>query len=512
MSWLTNIPIRGKLVSVTTLAIATALLLAGSAVIVFDSVTYQAQKIREISIHAKILAQSVIASLEFKDSRAGQEYLNALAANSDILAAGVYAEDGSLFASYSRSGGGSRPLPARAASMGQGFEDDELVGFWPVNQGGRQVGSVFLRVGTEPLSARLARYVGILSLVMIGALLITLPISMRLHAVITTPIKEMADATSRIAAGDLTVRITSDERKDELGLLSRKIAEMIENLRAVTRQIAEGAELLLASGANILTTTIQMVSTTSETATTVAETTTTVEEVKQAAHMTSQKAKDVSESAQKAAQVSVAGRKSVEETVEGMNRIREQMEAIAESTVRLSEQSQAIGEIVDSVNDLAEQSNLLAVNAAIEAAKAGEQGKGFAVVAQEVKNLAEQSKQATAQVRKILSDIQKGIGVAVMTTEQGSKAVEGGVNQSLAAGESIRMLSESIAESAHAAAQIAASTQQQLVGMDQVALAMENIKQGGNQNTAATRQAEAAAQNLQDLGQKLKGLVGQYKL
>src|SRR4028119_1286641 len=107
-----------------------------------------------------------------------------------------------------------------------------------------------------------------------------------------------------------------------------------------------------------------------------------------------------------------------------MQRIREQMEAIGESMMRLSEQSQAIGAIIATVDDLAQQSNLLAVNAAIEAAKAGEQGKGFAVVAQEVKSLADQSKQATTQVRTILNDIQKATGAAVMATEQGSKAVE----------------------------------------------------------------------------------------
>ncbi len=113
-----------------------------------------------------------------------------------------------------------------------------------------------------------------------------------------------------------------------------------------------------------------------------------------------------------------------------MKRIQTHMDSIAASIVRLSDQSQAIGEIIASVNDLAEQSNLLAVNAAIEAAKAGEQGKGFAVVAQEVRSLAEQSKQATAQVRNILGDIQKATSAAVMATEQGSKAVEAGVKQS----------------------------------------------------------------------------------
>jgi len=155
---------------------------------------------------------------------------------------------------------------------------------------------------------------------------------------------------------------------------------------------------------------------------------------------------------------------------------------------------------------------MLAVNASIEASKAGEQGKGFAVVAQEVKSLAEQSKQATAQVRSILGDIQKATGGVVMATEQGSRAVEAGVKLAAEAGESIRSLADIIAASAQASIQIAASSQQQLVGMDQVALAIENIKQASLQNAASSRQSETAAHNLNELGQKLKHLVEQYRV
>jgi methyl-accepting chemotaxis protein len=195
-----------------------------------------------------------------------------------------------------------------------------------------------------------------------------------------------------------------------------------------------------------------------------------------------------------------------------MKQIREQMESIAESIVRLSEQSQAIGEIMLTVNDLAEQSNLLAVNASIEAAKAGEQGKGFAVVAQEVRNLADQSKQATTQVRSILSEIQKATNATVMVTEQGSKAVETGVRLSGLAGESVQKLTEGIAEAAQAATQIAASSQQQMAGMNQVALAIESIKTASTQNVASTRQTETAAKNIEELGRRLKGLVSLYKV
>jgi len=325
----------------------------------------------------------------------------------------------------------------------------------------------------------------------------------------TQTLQDMAGVAKQIAAGDLRARITPQSKQDVLG---NAFATMLENLRRTTGELSEGINVLAASASEILAATTQVAAGAAETGTAIAQTTTTVEEVKQTAQVSSQKAKYVSDSAQKATQIGQAGRKAVDASIDGMKRVQTQMESIAESVVRLSEQSQAIGEIIATVNNLAEQSNLLAVNAAIEAAKAGEQGKGFAVVAQEVKSLAEQSKQATTQVRTILNEIQKATTAAVLATEQGSKAVEAGVNQSTEAGESIRLLTDSITEAAQAATQIAASSQQQLVGTDQVALAMENIKQASAQNVAGTRQTEAAAHNLHELGQKLKQLVVQYQV
>lgn len=281
--------------------------------------------------------------------------------------------------------------------------------------------------------------------------------------------------------------------------------------RTINRQLREASLQLSSASAEILATTTQVASGSAETAAAVAETTTTVEEVKQTAQVSSQKAKYVSDTAQGAVQAGQRGNKSVEEAIAGIHQVREQIDSIAESIVNLSEQSQAIGEIIAAANDIAEQSNLLAVNAAIEAAKAGEQGKGFAVVAQEVKGLAEQSKQATTQVRTMLTDIQKGISAAVMATEQGSKAAEASVKKAAGAGESIQMLAENLAEAAKAAVQIAASSQQQLVGMDQVAQAMENIKQASVENVASTRQAEISGQDLNRLAQKLMEMIERHK-
>jgi len=325
----------------------------------------------------------------------------------------------------------------------------------------------------------------------------------------TDSLKRMAGVASTIAAGDLRVKVQPQSDKDVLG---NAFASMVENLRRLTADISEGVNVLGSSANEIVAATTQLAASASESAAAVSETTTTVEEVRQTAQVATQKAKGVSDSAQKAAQSSQSGRKSTEEAGAGMNRIRQQMEAIAASMVRLSEQSQAIGQIMASVEDLAAQSNLLAVNAAIEAAKAGEHGKGFGVVAQEVKSLAEQSRQATNQVRTILGDIQKATTTAVMATEQGGKVVEAGTRQTEVASESIQALAGSVTEAAQAATQIAASSQQQLVGVEQVAGAMESINQASAQNVASAKQLEAAARNLNELGQRLKQVVGRFKV
>ncbi|MCL4205037.1 MAG: CHASE3 domain-containing protein [Pirellulaceae bacterium] len=277
--------------------------------------------------------------------------------------------------------------------------------------------------------------------------------------------------------------------------------------RNITRPLQEAISILTSSANQIAGAASQIAASATETAAAVTETTTTTAEVKQTALTAVQKAKLVADTARHTSQVSQRGLQAVEQMNQGINHIRAQTDSVAASIVRLSEQGQAIGAIIATVDDLSAQSNLLAVNAAIEAAKAGEQGKGFGVVAQEVKSLAEQSKQATAHVRTILNDIQKATSAAVMATEQSGKAVETGLRQADEAGQSVQTLSESINQSAQAAIQIAASSEQQLVGMDQLALAMENVKQASLQNAQGTRQTEEAARNLTELAQQLRRLV-----
>lgn len=307
--------------------------------------------------------------------------------------------------------------------------------------------------------------------------------------------------------------------RDELGKSNEALQEEIaerrrveERLHQLMQETQETVDILFSSTGEILSATTEVAVGSEETACAVSQTATTVEQVKQTVQVATEKARHVSDEVQRTAQISQDGKKSVEEAIEAMRRIQEQMESVADSITHLNEQSATISEIIATVNDLADQSTMLAINASIEAARAGEQGKGFIVVAQEVKTLSEQSKRATAQVRGIINEVQKATTHVVLTIEQSGKAVENGMRLSSEAGESIRGLTQSLAEAAEAATHIAASAQQQLVGMDQAAVAMQNIKLASEQNVASTRLTEDCAQTLHALGQKLKHLLGQYQL
>jgi methyl-accepting chemotaxis protein len=321
----------------------------------------------------------------------------------------------------------------------------------------------------------------------------------------------------KVSIGDLVERLQvngsdAGETSHDLYQLGLNLNNMVESLSILTQRIRETVSGVSSASAEILAATTQQNASATEQDTTVTQTITTVEEVRQTVRQTAERAQSVADSSRQSLQVSRAGEKAVAETVEGMKAIRERVESIAETILILSGRTQQIGDIIAAVNEIADQSKLLALNAGIEAARAGEEGKGFAVVAMEVRQLAEQSRQATSRVRGILNEIQQATNKAVMATEEGSKGAEAGMQLVERAGDSIRELAATIEEAAQAAMQIAASTHQQISGMDQLSSAIGSIKQATAQTASSTRQAERSAKDLNEMANQLEKAVARYRL
>ena len=350
----------------------------------------------------------------------------------------------------------------------------------------------------------------LLTVILIGAFT-SVVLGIIISRAITIPLAQGVKLAEAVALGDLTVKIDINQ-KDEIGQLANALKNMVEKLKSITYEIRNGITVLGTSTAEILSTVTEISTGAAETATSVSETTTTVEEVRQTAILSSQKAQLLMMSSNKAADSVDKGRESINAVIAAMKKIDSQMNIISETVLKLSDQNRTIGEITSSVSDIADQSNLLAVNAAIEAAKAGEHGRGFTVVAQEIRSLADQSKKATAQVKEILNEINKSVNQAVGVTEQGTRTVEDGRNLVAQSGEVIEILSENVEESSKASIQISSSNQQQMAGMEQIVPAMENIKIASQQNVLGIKQAQAAAHDLNTLGQNLKVIIEKFTL
>lgn len=292
-----------------------------------------------------------------------------------------------------------------------------------------------------------------------------------------------------------------------LGAVALAVAVARWVTRGVSGRVGALAESIGTAVDDLLATTSQQVAGANEQASAVQQTVATTDQLTQSAEEASRRASEVAEKAQRSAEIAEDGRAAVASAVEGMAAVHEQAETTSAGILALADRAQAISTITDTVRDLADQTNVLALNASIEAARAGDEGRGFAVVAAEVRSLAEESQSATAKVASILAEIEQATDEAVLSTEQVTRRVAEGRERIEVAGSTIDELAGTIEKAAVAVNQIAAAAGQQAGATAQIGQAMRDVNTVVEQGLSGARQSEETARNLTEVAADLRALV-----
>ena len=317
---------------------------------------------------------------------------------------------------------------------------------------------------------------------------------------------EMGD----LADGDLTIRTTVSE--DITGAIADSVNYTIEELAALVSRINDAAGRVTNATRTAQHTSAELLDATERQSYQIEDAGTTVQTMAQQMTASSERALHTAQVARRSLESARKGADSVENTIRGMNAIREKIQETSKRIKRLGESSQEIGEIVELISDITEQTNVLALNAAIQAASAGDAGRGFTVVAEEVQRLAERSAEATKQIAAIVKTIQTDTQDAVSAMENATRDVVEGARLSDAAGQALAEMGQVSMDAAHLIEQISTDTQDQAAEAIRVAESMKEILAITEQTTHGTKQTAESVGQLADLAIELKGSVSGFKV
>ncbi len=362
---------------------------------------------------------------------------------------------------------------------------------------------------TAGLDAENAKNQALLLIIITGviAAIIGVGLGVYISRSITKPLGIILNASNKVAQGDLTVHVTHDS-KDEVGQLSQAIQSMTESLKTVLAKVQNSAlrvsstaQELSASSQELKASTDQISSSTQDIATGVSQQSNKMTEISRAMKEMSGSVQQVAMNAQKASEGATESAKIAQDVGTISSSVSVKMSdiksAVSNSAVvikDLNSKSQKIGEIIGVITNIADQTNLLALNAAIEAARAGEHGRGFAVVADEVRKLAEESRNASSQITSLIKEIQIGTQNAVESMDQGTKSVGEGSNTIDEALNAIKRIVDASGGVATMVQEIAAAAEEQSASVEEVTASVQEVSAISQESAAGTQEASAAAE------------------
>lgn len=348
-------------------------------------------------------------------------------------------------------------------------------------------------------------------IIIIAGLTLSIALGLIITRSVNRGVKELAKTAKKLANGELTSRVDWDSN-DELGDVGRAFNQMASEFSTLISQVRQSADQV-ASAATMQASTAEKVSAISVNQTSQASiAASSIENLNLAVKEIAQKTVDVVTSANEASSMANEGQQVVNKAVVGIQQVATTVSESAKLMASLGQRSDQIGKIVNVIKDIAEQTNLLALNAAIEAARAGEQGRGFAVVADEVRKLAERTATATSEISQMISAIQSETVNAVATMEKGSTEVHEGVTLANQAGLSLKNINSSVKRVVEMIEQISEATRSQSETTNEITKRVEHIASMAKENTSSVDETTQASRDLQKLSADLQQVVSRFKL
>ncbi len=330
-------------------------------------------------------------------------------------------------------------------------------------------------------------------------------------ASIATPVAALSADAKRMAEGDLQVSITVHS-SDEIGLLADNFRIMAETLKETIRKVAETATTLASASQELTATASQLATGTEEMSAQAGTVATASEEMSATSSSIAQSCHQAAESSSHASDAATSGSAVVSSSINIMEQIANRVQSTAETIRLLGERSDQIGAIVATIEDIADQTNLLALNAAIEAARAGEQGRGFAVVADEVRALAERTTRATHEISTMIKNIQSETKTAVTTMQQGVVEVERGSSEAGKSGQALQEILSQINDVTSQVNQIATAAEEQTATTNEITNNILQISMVVQESTRAAHESASAANDLSTVAEELQTLVRRFRV
>lgn len=322
-------------------------------------------------------------------------------------------------------------------------------------------------------------------------------------------LREGVLAANRLAEGDLTVDVQA-ANGDEIGELLRSMNNMVQKWRTVVTHINKTADNMASASQQLSVSAVQMAKGSEEQAKMSAQVAAASEEMSQTVIDIARNAGNIAESGQQTVNLARSGKSVVDMAVREVQEIASTVDATAGMVLSLGELSQQIGAIVNVINEIADQTNLLALNAAIEAARAGEHGRGFAVVADEVKKLAERTANSTSEIGDMIGNIQKEVERAVQAMEDVKKKVASGTDLSEQAGASLFSIVKGVDDLQLMVQQIASATEEMTATSESISKEIDSIASITKETSTASVQVSQASEELAQLSVNLQNLVKEF--